>query len=101
MIQDSHQASPPPTPTAVMGEQVIPMGVVTSWTTTPRVARRVEAATLLAAWTDWQHWIAPVEQDPDVLDWPPFGVGLATARIARAERARMLANMVSVELRGL
>ena len=84
-----------------MGEQVIPMGVVTSWTTTPRVARRVEAATLLAACTDWQHWIAPVEQDPDVLDWPPFGVGLAAARIARAERARMLANMVSVELRGL
>ena len=65
------------------------MGVVMSWTTTPMDARSDAAAGLFAAWTDWQHWMEPVEHEV-----PSVGAGVAAARIARVERARSLANMV-------
>ena len=43
----------PPTPMTVRGEQVIPIGVVTSWTTTPSKARSPDAAAELAYTVGW------------------------------------------------
>ena len=70
-----------------MGEQVMPIGVVKSCTTTPMDFRRFAAVALLAGSTDWQHWIGAV------LHVSP-GVGVAAARIATAAMVTSLANIM-------
>ena len=73
----------PDTPTAVMGLQVTPTRPVTSWTTTPRRARRPEIEALSAVCVLSQHW-----RDP-VLHWLLWRrVGVAAARVARARVAK-------------
>lgn len=91
----THHTSEPPTLTTEIGLQVIPMGVVTSWTTTPMEPKRVVAALLFAAWTDWQHCSGPVEHEPALPSPVPSGAGVATARITRVESVKSLVNIVS------
>lgn len=85
---DSYQLEPLPTPTTETGEQVTPTGTLRSCTTTPMDLRMGATAELPAGWTDWQHWRAPVSQASAA------GAGVATARIARAESVKSLANML-------
>lgn len=85
----SYQLEPLPTPTTVMAVQVTPTGMLRSCTTTPRPARIGATAELPAGSTDWQHWKAPVLQDASAA-----GAEVATARIARAESVKSLANML-------
>ena len=92
MVRLTYQASEPPTPTTEIGEQVIPMGAVTSWTTTPMDARSDAAAGLLAVCTDWQHWMEPVLPEHEVPS-AGAGAGVAAARIESVEKARSLANI--------
>ena len=78
----THQEPPDPTPMTVIGEQVRPTRAVTSCTTTPIDFRMGATTALSAGRTCWQHWMGAVLQDA-----AGAGVGVAAARIARAEKA--------------
>ena len=80
-----------------MGEQVIPTGVLRSWTTMPSTPSSAAAPEEPAVWTLWQHWTAPV------LHWlagGAFGVGVAAARIAKETATASFENIVK-DLRAL
>jgi len=79
----------PLTPTTEMGVQVMPTGTVKSLRTISRRPSWCEAELELAAWTELQHWSAPV------LHWDAGGaVGVATARRGKSARAATLVKNI-------
>ena len=79
-----------------MGLQVIPIGTLTSCTTTPKRARSDEAAGEPALWTLLQHWTGAV------LHWLAGGLllspgtGVATARAERVATNTNEANLANI-----